>query len=281
MRGRRKCTKIVLNFTAGDKCIMTRSVSARAAAALLLVGAFFISGCGKSPVRSAEDVPLYTVGAAEFTSGAAYAELMRKQGTEVVLYPDTMALTAGLISGGVDCILADEEEAKLCKKMSGRLKVLDDPLAEDGFRIAVALEMPDLLELIDGALTALSNEGLLRSASQSWFHDRSFSGDWAKEGTFEHTLTVAVDTRMKPYAYYDDTGALVGLDVDVARMIACRAGFNVEFIHVDQGDLLDAVRKGNADFAMGALFETEENSTLVRFSQVYVQVTELILVRKR
>jgi len=246
-------------------------------AALLLLCA----GCGETGIQSAADLPGRPIGAVTGSIGYFYARAYQAKGSTVMAFDTPQLLAAALESGVIDAAIAGGDDASACLKASRKIKSLDKPLTDAGFSVAVALENPDLLKVVDSALASLGEQGFLRSAANSYSHGRVPSWDYKGEGTFEKTLTVAVDTTLTPYAYYDDEGTLVGLDVDVARAVACIIGVNVEFIHVDQENLIDAVRMGNAALSLGALSATEENLELACFSTPYAEAVQQLIVRKR
>ncbi len=248
---------------------------------ILALLCLFMAGCGEAGIQSQEDLPGRPIGAVTGSIGQYYAQAFTSKGCTVVTFDTPEMLAAALESGVIDAAIAGEEDASACLKASRKLKALDDPLAAEGFSVAVALENPDLLEVVNGALASLAEQGFIRSAVNSYEHGRVPSWNYDGEGTFEKTLTVAVDTTMPPYAYYDEEGTLIGLDVDVARAVACIIGVNVEFIHVDHEGLIDSVRMGNAALALGALAATEENLELACFSTPYAEAAQQIIVRKR
>ncbi len=248
---------------------------------LLAFSLLAVSACGESEIQSAADASGRPVGAVRGSIAQYYAEDLAGSSANVFLFETPELLAAALVSGVIDCAVAGGDQASACLKSSRKIKALEDAMADSGFSIAVALENPDLLEVVNSALATLAEEGFLRSAANSYSHGRIPSWSYKGEGTFENTLTVAVDTTIHPYAYFDEDGKLVGLDVDVARAVACIIGVNVEFIHVNHSDLVDAVRMGNASLALGALSATEQNAELACFSTTYAQSAQQLIVRKR
>lgn len=248
---------------------------------ILALLCLLFAGCGGSGIRSEADIAGRPIGAVKGTIGYYYAQSYASKGSTVMTFDTPEMLAAALTSGVIDAAVAGEDEAESVVRAGRGLKLLDEPLAAQGFSVAVALENPDLLEVVNSALAVLGEQGFLRSAANSYDHGRVPNWDYAGEGTFPKTLTVAVDTTMPPYAYYDEEGTLIGLDVDVARAVACIIGVNVEFVHVDHQNLIDSVRMGNTALALGALAATEENLELACFSTPYADAVQQLIVRKR
>ena len=246
----------------------------------LLLAALLLTGCGgKSVIRSAEDVPGRTIGIVRGTAAMYYASLYAREGSRVVTYENEDELALAIAGGAVDCGIADADGAEACMRASRRVRTLDSDLANDGYCVAAALENPDLMAAVEEALAYLADTGYLKSAENAYFHGRTLS-PLSEETSFEHTLTVAVNTELAPYAYLDEDGNFDGLDVAVAAAVCRYVGVNASFVHVDGEELLDAVRKGNADLGLGVLVRTEETEQLVLLSRPYVQVSQQLLVQK-
>ncbi|QQE64112.1 hypothetical protein GFS31_07900 [Leptolyngbya sp. BL0902] len=85
-------------------------------------------------------------------------------------------------------------------------------------------------------------------------------------------LTVAVREHWRPLSFRDDTGELVGLEVDLARQLAQRL-FNdpnaVVLEVVPNRDRLSAVLEDRVDLAIAGLTQTPERMRLVSFSLPY------------
>ena len=66
-------------------------------------------------------------------------------------------------------------------------------------------------------------------------------------------VRVAVDPSIPPFAYYDQSGELVGLDVDLARRIAEELAMPVDLQIYGVDGLYDALYNGNVDLVIAAL----------------------------
>jgi ABC-type amino acid transport substrate-binding protein len=83
-----------------------------------------------------------------------------------------------------------------------------------------------------------------------------------------------------PYCMTDETGEYDGLDVLLARYICASLGVTLEIVPLPVYQIIDEVRFGKADFAMGGLYVTEENSELVKFSDPYGTIEMSVITRK-
>lgn len=72
-----------------------------------------------------------------------------------------------------------------------------------------------------------------------------------------------------PCAYIDDSGEIVGTDVDMARRIAAKMGRDIIVEGVEFNDILPRLRAGTADFAIATIIMTAARRRDVDFSEPY------------
>lgn len=72
-----------------------------------------------------------------------------------------------------------------------------------------------------------------------------------------------------PCSYIDDSGAIVGTDVDMARRIAGKMGRDLVVEGVEFNDILPRLRAGTADFAIATIIMTAARRRDVDFSEPY------------
>ena len=72
-----------------------------------------------------------------------------------------------------------------------------------------------------------------------------------------------------PCSYVDDSGAIVGTDVDLARRIAAKMGRKLVVEGVNFSDIMPRLKAGTADFGIATIIITEARSRDVDFSEPY------------
>lgn len=92
-------------------------------------------------------------------------------------------------------------------------------------------------------------------------------------------LKVGVEGTYPPITYHDESGALVGFDVEVAQAIGEKLGVKVEFTESEWDSLLAAVDSGRIDTVINAVSITESRKEKYEFSDPYVSVYRNIIVR--
>ncbi len=97
------------------------------------------------------------------------------------------------------------------------------------------------------------------------------------------TLIVASRKRdIPPFYYVDNEGNTGGIDVDIATDIANRLGVRLEYARIADtfNDLPGIVARREADVAIGYLSRTLRRSTVVRFTQPYLRLRQILIISR-
>ena len=93
------------------------------------------------------------------------------------------------------------------------------------------------------------------------------------------TLNVATDPSFVPFEMMDqESGEMVGFDMDIIAELAERAGFEYELRTMDFNGIIPAVQTGNVDIAIAGITITDERAEIVDFSDPYYDSGLKILV---
>ena len=93
------------------------------------------------------------------------------------------------------------------------------------------------------------------------------------------TLVIAMEGVWQPWTYHDETGELVGFDVEVGRLIAEGLGVEADFVETDWSAILAGVDSGRFDIACNGVGYTEERQKSYTFSSIYVYTQMVLVVR--
>ncbi len=101
--------------------------------------------------------------------------------------------------------------------------------------------------------------------------DSAEAGEAANEASSdEETYTVATDNGFVPFEFVDEeTGDLVGFDIDLITAISDEAGFAIEFETMDFDAIVAGVSSGRYDIGIAGMTITEERKENIDFSQPY------------
>ncbi|HEY9038438.1 MAG TPA: transporter substrate-binding domain-containing protein [Roseovarius sp.] len=83
-------------------------------------------------------------------------------------------------------------------------------------------------------------------------------------------VRVATDPSFVPFEMMDqETGEMVGFDMDIIREIGKRAGFTPNINTMDFNGIIPALQTGNVDIAIAGMTITDERREVVEFSDPY------------
>ena len=95
------------------------------------------------------------------------------------------------------------------------------------------------------------------------------------------TLRVVTDPSFVPFEMMDqETGEMIGFDMEIIREVADRAGFEIDLNTMDFNGIIPALQTGNVDIAIAGITITEEREEIVDFSAPYYDSGLRILVRE-
>src|SRR6056297_2958313 len=93
------------------------------------------------------------------------------------------------------------------------------------------------------------------------------------------TLRVVTDPSFVPFEMMDqETGEMIGFDMEIIREVADRAGFEIDLNTMDFNGIIPALQTGNVDIAIAGITITEERAEIVDFSDPYYDSGLRILV---
>ena len=95
------------------------------------------------------------------------------------------------------------------------------------------------------------------------------------------TLKVVTDPSFVPFEMMDqETGEMIGFDMEIIAEVAERAGFDYDLQTMDFNGIIPALQTGNVDIAIAGITITDEREQIVDFSDPYYDSGLRILVRE-
>ncbi len=95
----------------------------------------------------------------------------------------------------------------------------------------------------------------------------------------EGVLTMATNAEFPPYEYYEGQD-IVGIDVEIAQLIADKLGFKLEVVDVAFDSIIPGVQQGKYDIGMAGMTVTEERLREVLFSDSYATGVQSVIVKE-
>ena len=96
-------------------------------------------------------------------------------------------------------------------------------------------------------------------------------------------LVVGTSADYPPYEFHllnDEESELVGIDIDIARVIAQELGVKLEVKDLIFSRIFDALEAGQIDLAIAGLSPTEERKKVASFSNIYYQAIQSFVILK-
>jgi ABC-type amino acid transport substrate-binding protein len=91
-------------------------------------------------------------------------------------------------------------------------------------------------------------------------------------------MRVAMDPSFPPFEYIDETGAVAGLDVELAGELARRLGVQAHFVVTTYDGLYDALTVDRADVIISAVYPDLSRSADFIFSSPYFNAGQVVMV---
>lgn len=95
----------------------------------------------------------------------------------------------------------------------------------------------------------------------------------------EGTLTVATEGTYKPFSYHDESGDLVGYDVEVAEAVAEKLGLELEFEETEWAAIFAGLEGGRFDAIANQVSINEERQAQYLLSEPYTVSPGALIVR--
>ncbi len=109
--------------------------------------------------------------------------------------------------------------------------------------------------------------------------NNSETADAAEAKPTNGKLVMATNASFPPYEYYENE-KIVGIDAEVAELIAEKLGMELEIKDMEFGSIIGAVQTGSVDMGMAGMTVTEDRLVTVDFSDTYATAVQVIIVKE-
>ena len=95
-------------------------------------------------------------------------------------------------------------------------------------------------------------------------------------------LKMATSADYKPFEYIDTAKSeeIIGFDVDLAKTVAEKLGYELQVSDMDFGGLITALKNGQADLVLAGMTPTEKREESVDFSDIYYTSKHMVVTAK-
>ncbi|WEK54067.1 MAG: ABC transporter substrate-binding protein/permease [Candidatus Cohnella colombiensis] len=122
---------------------------------------------------------------------------------------------------------------------------------------------------------------VLTFGSTAFFHPIIASAASDEPIPAKHKLIMGTSPDYPPYESIDakSNGEIVGMDIDIAKAITSKLGYELEIASMDFNGLIAALQTHRVDFVMSGMSVTEERKLSVAFSDSYYTARNTIVSR--
>ena len=233
------------------------------------------AGCGEKKDEGIK------IGVQTTTTGDIYAS--GDFGEDAVTRYDNGAVAVeALKADKVDCVIIDNEPAKSYVAANEGLKILESAYTEEEYAICFK-KGSDLKDKVDAALKDLIADGSVKAIIDKYINGNSddFNGVpiTAETDSSKPNLTMATNAEFPPYEYIDGD-KYFGIDVEVAKIIADKLGYNLVIENVAFDSIFPGVLSGKYDMGMAGMTVNEDRLEKVDFSSSYATGIQVVIVKE-
>jgi len=249
-------------------------------ALLAVLLALLCCGCGAdtpdNTVFAVTDVAGKVVGVMSGTAAKESVEV-RDEAGEIKVYHNAVDLAEALKFGEVDCVIADSDTASAVRREYRKVKTLDEPYTDSGYRIAMPRGNAVLQEMVHSALEDCKNNGTVARIINGWMRENKSQYEPKELPEDSETVKVCVSSGTEPYTFKTAGGVYKGIEIDVIRAVCDRIGVKIEFVDADHENMVYMAESGKVSLAIGRITETD--STSVEYTDTYLTAEQYVLVR--
>jgi polar amino acid transport system substrate-binding protein len=183
--------------------------------------------------------------------------------------------------GKVDAAAYDEPILRNIAAKNSGLLVLPDMITKDNYGFAVRLEDNDLKNTIDEVVKELKTSGNYESMIQRWLPKEGPPKSMPLIETGNNgILRFGTSAITEPFSFVDESQKVVGIDVEIASLVAKKLNKKLEIVNMEFGSMIPALVSKKVDMIGACITITEERSKKVLFSSPYYTGGIAAIVKK-
>jgi polar amino acid transport system substrate-binding protein len=96
----------------------------------------------------------------------------------------------------------------------------------------------------------------------------------------ENKIIIGTSADFPPFEYTDETGKIIGFDIEVVKAILKNLNYTVEVKDIAFDSLIPSLQSGKIDIIAAAMTITDEREEVIDFSIAYYQADQSVLIKK-
>ena len=172
--------------------------------------------------------------------------------------------------GKADAAAYDEPILKNIAAKNPGLKVLSEMITVDNYGFAFRLEDTYIKNTVDSLVAELKSNGQYDVMLKRWLPKEGSPAPMPEieDGT-EGVLKFGTAAITEPFSFVDGSQEIVGLDIEIAKLVAKKLNKKLEILNMDFGAMIPALMANKVDMIGACITITEERAEKVLFSEPY------------
>ncbi|MFM1886890.1 MAG: hypothetical protein RL026_2047 [Pseudomonadota bacterium] len=197
------------------------------------------------------------------------------------LYFNTVLDAALAVKAGkADAAAYDEPILRNIAGKNPGLTVISRKITVDNYGFAARLDDAATLAATDAVISEINADGRYAQMLQRWLPAAGAPAAMPALTTAgEEVLRFGTAAVTEPFSFVDGSQQVVGLDVEIATLVAQKLGKRLEIVNMEFGALIPALAAGKVDLIGACITITPERAKSVAFSKPYYQGGIAALVR--
>ena len=247
-------------------------------AAVLLSFLFFLAGCKGNESRAVEtNEKIIAVKANSLEAEAARTAF--NDAKEIKTLSTEEAAVAAVENEEADYVVLDEFSAQLYVDSNRKIEIVKFLNFTTDF-CAYFNKDDKLVNRFNSVLLECIESGEIERIKASYKSGNGGAIELDALSATASTLTVGVSITGAPFCDLDENGNVIGIDVDVASLIANKMGCKIEFLVLDEETHFKILTENEADFIISGLVYDSLREESFTASLSYVSVNYSLLEKK-
>lgn len=232
------------------------------------------SGYTKEPPSKASKAnsPHHTIGVEE-NSSTHDAVLKQFSKANIKTYPDLITAYFALQVGDIDALAHSEVILvhTFNDSMSGLSFIENDVDIPEEFVVGMNKHssFPNLKGIINKLIDSLNAAGTLHELHEHWSKkEKPIPFIPVKENDSEQILRIATSADVPPFSFMR-ANQIVGIDVDIARLLEDKMNIKTQIIRTDRNRLVSMLKNNEADLIVSAFTKSESQQNDIDYSKPY------------
>lgn len=164
-----------------------------------------------------------------------------------------------------------------------QVKIIDIKLTDEEYAFLIKKDNTALVEDFNAYLSEIKANGTYDAIVAKYFEGKGekvgvavATGDVVNDA---QSFVVATNCPFEPFEYIGDDGKIYGVDIEIAKGYAEKAGLTLVVKNLPQFDpIFEQVNAGLADIGMAGITVTPDRAELYSFSTAYYNASQKIIV---